>query len=53
MHSQGISSVLPQFYIAWASAYENAENYKKVDEILMLGMKRNVQPVEMLKKYQM
>ena len=51
LHTKGTCSRLALLYIGWASACENVENFQKADQVLMLGIDKNAEPLEMLQKY--
>ena len=50
MHSQQLCSGLALFFESWAQLQENLGNYKKADEVFMLGIQNNAQPLDRLKK---
>jgi hypothetical protein len=50
---KGTCSGLALLYIAWASACENVGNFQKADQVLMLGIEKNAQPLEILQKHHM
>lgn len=50
MHSQQVCSKLALFYESWAQLLEGLGDHKKADEVYNLGIQRNAQPLESLKK---
>ena len=50
MHSQQLCSGLALFFESWAQLQENLGNYKKADEVFMLGIQNNAQPLDRLRK---
>lgn len=50
MHSQQLCSGLALFFESWAQLLENLGHYKKADEVFMLGIQNNAQPLDRLRK---
>ncbi|KAL9952708.1 hypothetical protein ACROYT_G040000 [Oculina patagonica] len=50
MHSQQVCSGLALFYESWAQLLENIGDYHKADEVFNLGINRNAQPLDRLRK---
>ena len=50
MHSQQVCSGLALFYESWAKLLESLGDYHKADEVFNLGINKNAQPVDRLRK---
>ena len=50
MHSQQLCSGLALFFESWAQLLEGLGDYKKADEVFILGIQKNAQPLERLKR---
>ena len=50
MYSQDMFSVQALFYEAWAEVLESKGDNKRADEVYNLGIQRNAQPLERLKR---
>lgn len=48
LHSSGIGTVVADMYRAWAFELEQTEDYRRADEVYMMGLSAHADPYEEL-----